>query len=49
MLGSRERTKSRLEYHGLDKKRNGRGVMLKQEYAMNVLGGETVSDRVMCV
>ena len=39
----------KLFYHGQDGRRNGIGVIMKDEYAKRVLGVERVSDRVMCV
>ena len=40
----------KLYYHGVDRKRNGVGVMLKEEYAKkkNVVEVKRVSDRVKC-
>ncbi|XP_051793709.1 uncharacterized protein LOC127530597 [Acanthochromis polyacanthus] len=37
----------KLFYHGVDRKRNGVGVILKEEFVRNVLEVKRVSDRVM--
>ncbi|KAK3508690.1 hypothetical protein QTP70_004204 [Hemibagrus guttatus] len=37
----------KLFYYGVDSKRNGVGVVLKEEFVRNVLGVKRVSDRVM--
>ncbi|KAF7640738.1 hypothetical protein LDENG_00018990, partial [Lucifuga dentata] len=37
----------KLFYHGVDGKRNGVGVILKEEFVRNVLEVKRVSDRVM--
>ncbi|XP_062866594.1 uncharacterized protein LOC134329279, partial [Trichomycterus rosablanca] len=39
----------KLFYHGVDRKRNGVGVVLKEELAKNVVEVKRVSDRVMCL
>ena len=39
----------KLFYHGQDGRRNGIGVIMKDEYANRVLGVKRVSDRIMCV
>ena len=36
-------------YHGVDGKRNGEGVILKEEYARSVVEVNQESDRLMCV
>ncbi|KAI5107649.1 hypothetical protein C0J45_1243 [Silurus meridionalis] len=39
----------KLFYHGVDEKRNGVGVILKEEYSKSVVEVKRVSDRVMNV
>ena len=39
----------RLYYHGVDRKRNGVGVILEEEYVKSVVKLKRVSDRVMNV
>lgn len=39
----------KLFYHGLDGKRNGVGVIVKEEYARHVVEVKRESDRLMCV
>ena len=39
----------KLFYHGVDGKRNGVGVILKEEYVRNVVEVKRVSDRLMCL
>ncbi|KAI5611439.1 hypothetical protein C0J50_9221 [Silurus asotus] len=39
----------KLFYHGVDGKRNGVGVILKEEYSKSVVEVKRVSDRVMIV
>ena len=38
----------KLFYHGVDGKRNGEGVILKEEYTKNVVEVKRESDRMMC-
>ncbi|KAI5085740.1 hypothetical protein C0J45_3275 [Silurus meridionalis] len=42
-------SKTKLFYHGVDGKRNGVGVILKEEYSKSVVEVKRVSDRVMKV
>ncbi|XP_065675628.1 uncharacterized protein LOC136091844 [Hydra vulgaris] len=39
----------KLFYHGVDRKRNGVGVILKEEFSKSVVEVKRVSDRVICV
>ena len=39
----------KLYYHGEDRKRNGVGMILKEEHAKNVVEVKRLSDRVMSV
>ncbi|XP_065662896.1 uncharacterized protein LOC136085511 [Hydra vulgaris] len=39
----------KLFYHGVDRKRNGVGVILKEEFGKSVVEVKRVSDRVICV